>query len=139
MERDQHTGLLCRCPALLGGKELYSPLLLSSGPNENTESFFETFQSYSRRVEMCDCLKKCGALWGRNIGLSPFMLRRTFYIGLLASLNYHIEKVEMHSHLCLVSLWSRIKAFVPSVVSTEITPDMGLVISGSEDPDEAYS
>lgn len=87
---------------------------------------------------MCDWLKKCGTLWGRDVDLNPFMLR-TFYIDLLASLNYHIEKVEMYGHFCLVSLWSQIKAFVPSVVSTKITPDVGLVLSGSEDPDETYS
>lgn len=59
---------------------------------------------------MYDCLKKCSTLRGREAGLSPFMLSRTFYKGFLAFLNYYIEKVEMQSHMYLVSLWSQIKA-----------------------------
>lgn len=50
-----------------------------------------------------------------------------------------IEKMEVHRHLCLVSLGSWIKAFLPSVFSTEIIPDVRLVLTGSENPDETYS
>lgn len=47
--------------------------------------------------------------------------------------------MEVQSHLYLVSLGYLIIAFLPSVLSTEITPDMRLVLTGSEDPDETYS
>lgn len=47
--------------------------------------------------------------------------------------------MEVHRHLFLVSLEYLIKAFLLSVLSTEITPDVGLVLTGSEDPDETYS
>lgn len=50
-----------------------------------------------------------------------------------------IEEIEVHRHLSLVSLGSWITAFLPSVLSTEIVPDMGLVLTGSEDPDETHS
>lgn len=54
MERDQNTALFYRCPDLLSGEKLYFPLLLFSRPNKNIESSENKFQSYSRRVKMCE-------------------------------------------------------------------------------------
>lgn len=92
-------------------------------------------QSHSRRVKMCDCLKNCGALWGTDASLSHIMLG-TLYKGPLV---WTTEKMEVHRHLCPVSLGSSIKAFLPSVLSTGITSNVGLVLTGSEDPDETCS
>jgi len=40
--------------------------------------------------------------------------------------------------MSLISLWSQIKSFVLSKVSIEVTPNVGLVLSRSEDPNETY-
>lgn len=139
METDQNTGLLCRCSDLLSGKKSCFPLLLFTGPNKNTESLKRNFKATAgewKCVKKCfNCLKKCGALRGRDASLSCNMLG-TLYKGPLV---WTTEKMEVYRHLCLVSLGSSIKAFLRSVLSTEITPNVGLVLTVSEDPDETHS
>lgn len=121
---------------MLNGKKLYFPLLF----------FFWTKQNYwiFKKNKFKDTAGECRYVtaWKSVVCCREEMQVESSHAEdtlQKSSSLWSIEKMEVHRHLCLVSLGSLIKAFLPSVLSTEITPDVGLLLTGSEDPDETYS